>query len=138
MEAATLDVQVRHLVSQLDEPRAFAERILAIDSREDGFLRQHTRGSLNGLRREARRLKDAGWIDRIVEGPGDGEAAAALNRRWFGIPSANAHAATGAQISSTLAGFEACGTRYVLHVDADIMVAGWTWVTITWPRCWRS
>ena len=123
MEAATLDVQVRHLVAQLEGPRAFAERLLAIDSREDGFLRQHARGSLRGLRRAARRLKDAGWIDRIVEGPGDGEAAAALNRRWFGIPSAHAHAATGAQVSSTLAGFEACGTRYVLHVDADLMIA---------------
>ncbi|MDE0174258.1 MAG: glycosyltransferase [Defluviicoccus sp.] len=123
MEAATLDVQVRHLVSQLEGPRAFAERVLAIDSREDGFLRQHARGSLSGLRREARRLKDVGWIDRIVEGPGDGEAAAALNRRWFGIPSERAHAATGAQVSSTLAGFEACETRYVLHVDADVMIA---------------
>ncbi len=123
MEAATLDVQVRHLVSQLEGPRAFAERILAIDSREDGFLRQHACGSLSGLRRQARRLKDFGWIDRIVEGPGDGAAAAALIRRWFGIPSAHAHAATSAQVSSTLAGFEACGTRYVLHVDADVMVA---------------
>ena len=123
MEAATLDVQVRHLVSQLEGPRAFAERILAIDSREDGFLRQHAYGSLDDLRREACRLMDAGWIDRIVEGPGDGEAAAALNRRWFGIPSLRAHAATGAQVASTLAGLEACGTRYVLHVDADVMVA---------------
>ena len=123
MEAATLDVQVRHLVSQLEGPRAFAERILAIDSREDGFLRQHARGSLSGLSREARRLKDTGWIDRIVEGPGDGGAAATLNRRWFGIASARAHAATGAQLASTLAGFEACETRYVLHADADVMIA---------------
>ncbi len=123
MEATTLDVQVRHLVSQLEGPRAFAERVLVIDSREDGFLRQHARGSLSSLRRKARRLKNSGWIDRIVEGPGDGPAAAALNRRWFGIPSTHSHAATGAQLSSTLAGFEACGTRYVLHVDADVMVA---------------
>ena len=50
MEAATLDVQVRHLVSQLEGPRAFAERLLVIDSRKDGFTRQHTRGSLRALR----------------------------------------------------------------------------------------
>ena len=123
MEAATLDVQVRHLVSQLEGPRAFAERILSLDTRENGFLRQHTRGSLSGLRREARRLTDAGWIDRIVEDPGDGAAAASLNWRWFGVSSPYAHAATGAQVSSVLAGFEACRTRYVLHVDADVMVA---------------
>ena len=123
MEAATLDVQVRHLVSQLEGPRAFAERILAIDSRQDGFLRQHTHGSLSDLRREAHRLENAGWLDRIVKSPGDSGAAAAINRRWFGVPSAYAHAATGAPVASTLAGFEACETRYVLHVDADVMVA---------------
>ena len=122
MEAGTLDVQVPHLVSQLEGPRAFAERVLVVDAREDGFLRQHTRGSLRDLRDLARRLVEAGWIDRIVEGPGDGEAAAALHRRWFGLPAPRAHAATGAQVASTLAGFEACRTRYVLHVDADVMV----------------
>ena len=51
MEAGTLGTQVRHLVSQLEGPRAFAERILMIDSREDAFPRQHTRGSLRDLRR---------------------------------------------------------------------------------------
>ena len=122
MDAATLDVQVRHLVSQLEGPRAFAEKVLVIDSREDGFLRQHARGSLRDLRREARRLVDAGWIDRIVEGPGDGESAAALHRRWFGVPAPRSHAGTGAQTASTLAGFEACRTRYVLHADVDVMV----------------
>ena len=122
MEAGTLDVQVPHLVSQLEGPRAFAERVLVVDAREDGFLRQHTRGSLRDLRNAARRLVEAGWIDRIVEGPGDGEVAAALHRRWFGIPAPRAHAATGAQVASTLAGFEACRTRYVLHADADVMV----------------
>ena len=77
---------------------------------------------MRDLRNAARRLVEAGWIDRIVEGPGDGEAAAALHRRWFGVPAPRAHAATAAQVASTLAGFEACRTRYVLHADADVMV----------------
>ena len=122
MEAATLEVQVTHLVTQLESPRAFVERILAIDTREEGFLRQHARGSLSDLRDAARRLVEAGWIDRIVEGPGDGDAASALHRRWFGIPAARAHAVTGAPLAATLAGFEACVTRHVLHVDADVMI----------------
>ena len=122
MEAKTLDVQVRHLVSQLEEPRAFAERILVIDSRENGFLRQYAEGDLCSLREAAHRLAEAGWIDRVVEGPGDGEATAALHRAWFGIPCPLAHVATGIQSASTLTGFEACTTRYVLHVDADVMI----------------
>ena len=122
MEAGTLDVQVPHLVSQLEGPRAFAERILVVDSREDGFLRQHTPGSLRALRDVAHRLVAAGWLDRIVEGPGDGSATAALHRRWFAIPCPYTHSAAGAHVAPLLAGFEACATRYVLHVDADLMI----------------
>lgn len=123
MEASTLDVQVPHLVSQLESPRAFAERLLVLDSREGGFPREHgDGGSPERLREAANALRDAGWIDRILVGPGDGEIAAALNRRWFGVPSPLAHAETGAQLASTLAGFEACSTRYVLQVDADAMI----------------
>ena len=122
MEAGTLDVQVPHLVSQLEGPRAFAERLLVVDSREDGFLRQHTHGSLGDLREVAHRLVDAGWLDRIVEAPGDGGATAALHRRWFAIPCPRTHNAAGAHVASLLTGFEACATRYVLHVDADLMI----------------
>ena len=122
MEAGTLDVQAPHLVSQLEGPRAFAERILVIDSREDGFLRQHTPGSLRALRDVAHRLVEAGWLDRIVEGPGDGNATAALHRRWFAIPCPRTHSAAGAHVAPLLTGFEACATRYVLHVDADLMI----------------
>lgn len=123
MEASTLDVQVPHLVSQLETPRAFAERLLVLDTREGGFLREHGDGGcLEQLREAADALLDAGWIDRIVVGPGDGEVTAALHQRWFGIPCPLSHAHTGAQLSSTLAGFEACTTPYVLQVDADAMV----------------
>ncbi|MDE0419630.1 MAG: glycosyltransferase [Gammaproteobacteria bacterium] len=123
MEASTLDVQVPHLVSQLESPRAFSERLLVLDSREDGFLREHgDGGGLGRLREAANALQDAGWIDRILVGSGDGEVAASVNRRWFGVSSPRAHAETGAQLASTLAGFEACSTRYVLQVDADAMI----------------
>ncbi len=122
MESATLNVQVRHLVSQLETSRTFAERILVIDSREDEFLRQHTFGNLGDLYNAARCLEEAGWIDRIVDGPNDGDDTALLHKRWFGIPCRTAHAYSGAQIASTLNGFDACTTRYVLQLDADVMV----------------
>ena len=123
MEASTLDVQVPHLISQLETPRAFAERLLVLDTREAGFLREHGDGGcLKQLREAADALQDAGWIDRIVVGPVDGYVTAALHQRWFGIPCPLSHAQTGAQLASTLAGFEACSTPYVLQVDADAMI----------------
>ena len=122
MEADTIDVQVPHLVSQLEDMRAFKERILVIDMRPGGFPRQHTSGSLVKLRAVANHLVNAGWLDRIVFGPDDGQEAGDLHQRWFGIPCPRAHVETGAQIASSLTGFEACTTRYVLQVDADVMV----------------
>ena len=122
MEAATLDTQVPHLVSQLEGPRAFVERILVIDSRKDGFLRQHTPGNLDNLREVAHRLQETGWLDRIVEAPGDSNATAALNQRWFALSCMHTHSTKGAHVAPLLAGFEASTTRYVLHVDADAMI----------------
>ncbi len=122
MEADTLDVQVPHLVTQLEDLRAFKERILVIDTRPGGFLRQHTPGSLAKLRSVADHLVNTGWIDRIVVGPDDGQETGDLHQKWFGIPCPRAHSEKGAQIASTLTGFEACATRYVLQVDADVMV----------------
>ena len=123
MESSTLDVQVPHLVSQLETPRAFAERVLVLDSREGEFPREHGDGGcLKRLCEAANALQDAGWIDGIVIGPGDGDVTAALHQKWFGIPCPLAHAQTGAQLASTLAGFEACTTPYVLQVDADAMI----------------
>lgn len=122
MEAGTIGVQVRHLVSALEQPRGFAEVLLVLDSREEGFLRQHGPGDPSRLRREADQLVEEGWVDRIVHGPGDGPEAWATNERWLGIPSSATHAASGAQLASTLAGFDECRTPFLLHADADIMV----------------
>ena len=62
METATLDVQVPHLASQLEGPRAFAERILVIDSREDGFLKTaHARTRASCERWRTVWLKPDGW-----------------------------------------------------------------------------
>ena len=122
MDADTIDVQIRHLVAQLEGPRAFAERILVIDAKEHGFLRQRTAGNQRGLLESARHLKDAGWLDRIVEAPSEGSATVALHRKWFALDCPHTHTAKGVHVAPLLAGFEACATPYVLHMDADIMV----------------
>jgi len=122
MEAATIGCHVRHLVRQLETPRTFVERVLVLDSRHDDFLRQHTPGDRTRLTQEAARLQDEGWIDRVIDGPNEAAEVCELYRRWFEVEATDTHAVTGAQVASTLAGFEACRTRYVLQVDADILV----------------
>lgn len=122
MEATTIGDHVRHLVRQLETPRTFVERILVLDSRSGGFLRQHAPGDSEHLAQEAAKLVEEGWVDRVLEGPDAATEVCGLYQRWFGERATETHAVTGAQVASTLAGFEACRTRYLLQVDADIIV----------------
>ena len=72
-------------------------------------------------REAARRLLAAGEIDRIVETPGP-DGLRALNRFWFGLDVSASHTPEGAATGTLLAGFDACGSGLVLHVDLDMMI----------------
>ncbi|WP_419174440.1 glycosyltransferase [Desulfosediminicola sp.] len=122
MDAECLELQVRHLVAQLEEPAGFARVVLTIDSKEDQFSRQFAKGNLEILIHKAQELKKEGWIDDIVFGSKNIETIKALNLRWLGVASSSTHAGNGAQLTSVFEGFERCQTRFVLHTDLDIMV----------------
>lgn len=121
MEADTIEHQVRHQVEALSGHGHIADIVLAVDDRTDGFARPHARADLQGLRKAAERLECEGWIDRVITAP-VGVELETLNQAWFATPSRVTHAANGAQLAVTLAAFETCQTRYVLHLDADIMI----------------
>lgn len=122
MEAATIERQVMHLVGQLERPRVFYERVLAIDSLRDGFVRQHARADLEELHRVAERLLKRGVIDRIVMGPDPGPEARRVLRDWFAIDSESTHAVRGEPLTTPLLAFEACAGDYILQVDSDLLV----------------
>jgi glycosyltransferase involved in cell wall biosynthesis len=122
MEAKTIEAQVQHLVRQLEKPCVFSERILVIDSKEDGFLRQYTNAYPTLLLDACQGLLEAGWVDRIVLGPNDPVDIRSLNHRWFGINSSQTHTSSGVQVASFLKGLEACSGDYVLHVDSDVLI----------------
>ncbi len=122
MEATTIERQVRHLVTQLESPRVFCERVLVIDSRSDGFVRQHAPADMNGIVREAERLRSIGLLDRVLIGPGPGQDARRVLGAWFGIDSEHTHSAAGAPLVAPLWALEHCKGDYVLQVDSDILV----------------
>jgi hypothetical protein len=122
MEADTLVAQVQHVVSQLESPCAFEEVVLTLDSRKDGFVRQHTAGDIDRLHAAALVLQAKGWIDRIVRAPEAGRASRKLNLRWLGQDRDDTHADNGAPLSAVFAGLEAVHTRYVLQVDVDVII----------------
>ncbi|GJQ28712.1 MAG: hypothetical protein HBSAPP03_05960 [Phycisphaerae bacterium] len=122
MEAPTLERQVRHLVTQLEGPRVFCERVLVIDSRSDGFVRQHAPADMGGIVREAERLRSIGLIDRVLMSPGPGPEARRVLSEWFRINSEHTHSAKGAPLVAPLWALEQCKGEYVLQVDSDALV----------------
>lgn len=122
MELATLEHQVRHLLKQLDHPVPFRERILVIDSRRDGFLREYASGDYVALAKMAYRLQEIGLIDRIIQAPPKGVEAQRINQNWFGEDSDCTHSLIGAPLSAPLMAFDACTTPYLLQVDSDLLI----------------
>ncbi|MBM3992180.1 MAG: glycosyltransferase, partial [Planctomycetes bacterium] len=122
MEALTIERQVRHLVGQLEGPRLFRERVLAIDSRTSGFVRQHAQGDAQHLKEAAERLVRQGWIDRVLIGPVEGPESAKVLRDWFAMEGTATHSIHGAPLATPLQAIESCSTNYVLQIDSDLLV----------------
>ncbi len=122
MEATTLGEQVRHLVGQLSRPHGFFERVLVIDPFAGPFLRQHCAGDLPQLLAEAERLRQEGWLDRVIVAPDDAAGVSRINQRWFGLASPHARCVRGIPVSPQVWAFEQMRTPYVLQCDADVMV----------------
>lgn len=123
LEADALEAQVEHLIQQLETPRVFIERILAIDSRTDGFVRQYGSPDLGKTLEAADRLKARGLIDQIILAPRDGSSEAeGINRRWFGQGSSWTHTKSGAPLVSPLGAFDSCRGDYILQVDSDLLI----------------
>jgi glycosyltransferase involved in cell wall biosynthesis len=120
-DSATLYQQVLHLVRQLSTPDAFYEKIIAVDKREQDFLRQYTKeGSPAKLYEVLNQLLTEGIIDAYVELP-DSEIES-VNQRWFGIKTHHTHTFNKASPISHLYAFEQAKGDYILQMDSDVMV----------------
>lgn len=122
MDASALDVQVRHIVRQLEAPRRFAERLLLLDPHPGPFVRAHCAGDWGELQKAAQKLLGNGWVERVLIAPGDKASVAEINRRWFNFASPHSHSASGIPVAPHLWGFEAVRTRHVLQCDADVLI----------------
>ncbi|HMY17444.1 MAG TPA: glycosyltransferase, partial [Polyangium sp.] len=122
MEADTIGHQVRHLVKQLGTPRGFDEVVVVEDPFAGPFPRQYQVGDRATLRRHLEDLLREKVIDRVVEGPADGDDSRAIAGRWFGVETARAHAKNGQATLALLRAFEECSGDIILHADADVLV----------------
>jgi 2-polyprenyl-3-methyl-5-hydroxy-6-metoxy-1,4-benzoquinol methylase len=123
MEWQTIDFQIRHIVSQLEGPQVFSEKIVVTDTFTGPFVRQYTTADWDTFRQNLDCLLAEGIIDRVIVAPDDPETIAETNRRWLGIPCRNPRSGNGQPTFMTLYGFDQCRGNYILQMDSDCLIA---------------
>lgn len=122
-DAEFLDVQVRHIVSQLSYPASFASRVLLIDPHPGPFLRQYAEPNLEKLLQSTEQLRRSGWIDEIWIAPTDTETIRNTYERWFGNRTVTeSHGKYGVPLFPQIWAFDRISTPYVFQCDMDVLI----------------
>ena len=122
MDSDNIIEQVIHIVSQLERPKRFKERILCLDSYNGKFIRQHQVGSFDELIYRANLLLKRGWIDRVIIAPEDKNVIRNCHLKWFGVACENSHTFKGSPTFVHCWGVNQLKTRYALMCDVDIFI----------------
>lgn len=123
-DAASLEDQVKHIVSQLAYPASFVHTVLLIDPYPGPFLRQYANSDLPRVQRIALKLQEEGVVDDVWQAPETSGDIRATYQRWFGRDDVSvSHTAIGAPLFAQLWAFDHVATPYVLQCDVDILVA---------------
>lgn len=122
MDSDNILEQVIHIVSQLERPRRFKERVLCLDSYNENFIRQHRVGNYDELIKYSNILKKRGWIDRIIIAPQEMNVIKEYHSKWFGIGCESSHTYKGSPSFVHCWGMNQLNTRYALMCDVDIFI----------------
>lgn len=122
MEWETIELQVKHIVNQLEGPQKFFEKILVTDDAVQGFARQYAEANMGRFQIVLRDLVNEGIIDRIVVAPTEEDEIRKTYMKWFGLAATDPRAANGQPLFTTLYGFDHCQTDYVLQLDSDCLI----------------
>lgn len=122
-DAALMEDQVRHIVTQLSYPRRAGTIVLAIDPYVGSYLRQFALGDLDRVRTTAAELKLKGVVDDVWYSPTDPAEIHATYSRWFGSHTVlETHTTNGAPLFPQLWAFDQVRTRHVLQCDVDVLI----------------
>ena len=122
-DAALMEDQVRHIITQLSSPKKFGPIVLAIDRYEGPYLRQFAAGDLGRVSAVAAELRSVSMVDEVWFSPTDPAEIHSTYARWFGNDLVHeTHTTSGAPLFSQLWAFDQVRTRYVLQCDVDVLV----------------
>lgn len=121
-DAQFIEPQIRHIVRQCESPTPFLEKLVVVDPRDGGFLRQYADPDSGHVARILDLLRDEGVIDDYLVSTGDPGEVRSINREWFGIDVASTHTVQGVPVTPQLFGFERCRGDYILQMDLDVII----------------
>jgi len=119
MEWQTIEKQVRHIVSQLEGPQTFLEKILVTDSSTVGFARQYATANLEKFNKALQKLLEEHVIDRVISAPTSENEIKQIYHKWFRTECSKPRASNGQPTYMALYGLEQCKGDYVLQTDSD-------------------
>ena len=124
MDAPLIEAQLGHVLTQLCCTHKYSKVLLLIDSRTQGFLREHNQGDYEKVLETGDNFREQGKIDNLLVTPipEQPECVADLYCRWFGVESEKTHTKAGVPVFSQLWAFEQIDTRYVLQLDVDVLI----------------
>lgn len=121
-DAGTLEKCVKHIVSQLETPDRFLEKIVVVDRKEGDFLRGYSKPDVEKTLAVLNDLKGSQIIDEFYLSPVDKEEISCLNKKWFGADCDQTHCVRGIPVVPQIFGFEKCKGRYILQADCDVII----------------
>lgn len=120
-ESKTLYQQVKHIIKQLMAPSLFYEKVIAIDKKENNFLRQYTtEGSLDELYTVIEKLIKEGIIDYHIELPEN--KVEEVNYKWFRLKTKETHTINNIPVTPQIYAFEKVNGEYILQLDSDVII----------------
>lgn len=122
MEWRSIDFQIRHIISQLEGPEIFQEKIVITDNAISGFTRGYDNGDFEKFKSKLKRLLEDGIIDRVLFSPTDPMLLEDLSGRWFGIRTSERRSENGQPVLTTVFGLENAPGKYVLQMDSDCII----------------
>ncbi len=119
MEWQTIEKQIRHIVSQLEGPQQFLEKIIVTDTAIEGYARQYAKANMEKFQQALQKLLDDHVIDRVISAPNDSGEIKKVYHRWFSLECFKPRASNGQPIYMILFGLDQCKGDYVLQMDCD-------------------
>lgn len=113
---------IKHIVSQLEVPDIFLEKIVIIDTKESDFLRQYCLPYKEMTLKAIEKLAHEGVIDKFFLAPTNEKEIRDCNKRWFNIDTQTTHSITNVPVFPQIYAFEQCKGEYILQVDSDAII----------------